>query len=62
MLNPRTTDRLLTTREVARLFGVCSKTVVRWSRDGILTVFKTPGGHNRYYASEVERRLNNTGP
>lgn len=46
-------DPLLTRREVADAFGVNSKTIARWVRDGKITEILTPGGYPRYRAAEV---------
>lgn len=46
-------DSLLAPSEVARLFGVDSKTVTRWARAGRLGSVRTPSGHRRYRESEV---------
>lgn len=46
--------RLLTPGEVAELFGVDPRTVTRWARAGKLHPLRTPGGHRRYHASEVQ--------
>ncbi|MEV8639313.1 BldC family transcriptional regulator [Streptosporangium sp. NPDC051023] len=48
-----TAERLLTPREVARLFGVDPKTVNRWADAGRLTFLRTPGGQRRYREGEV---------
>jgi len=45
--------RLMTPAEVAELFRVDVKTVTRWGQDGKLTSTRTPGGHRRYYETEV---------
>lgn len=45
---------LLSPGEVAALFRVNPKTVTRWAQGGKLTVVRTPGGHRRYWRSEVE--------
>ena len=50
-------EALLTPSEVAQLFRVNPKTVTRWARAGKLTAIRTLGGHRRFRASEVERRL-----
>lgn len=41
-------DELLTPQEVAKLFRVSSKTVVRWSDEGKLESVRTLGNHRRY--------------
>ena len=53
-------DRLLTPREVAELFGVRTTTVARWSREGRLASFLTPGGHRRYRLPYVRALLDAT--
>lgn len=42
---------------VAGLFRVSDKTVVRWAKSGRLPSFRTPGGHRRFYADQVEALL-----
>lgn len=54
-------DRLLAPREVARLFGVSMTTVRKWGHQGRLSVFRTLGGHARFWESEVKRVLEETG-
>ncbi len=46
-----------TPEEVGRLFGVCAKTVTRWSRDGKIPAIRTLGGHRRYLRSTVDAML-----
>ena len=50
-------ERVLTRAEVARLFRVDPATVTRWTKQGKLRAFRTPGGTRRYYAAEVEKHL-----
>lgn len=50
---PEPSDRLLTPKEVAKLFRVDPKTVTRWAASGRLSSIKTPGGHRRFRESEV---------
>ena len=40
-------DRLLTRTEVARMFRVNPRTILRWARDGRLREMRTPGNHAR---------------
>jgi excisionase family DNA binding protein len=47
--------RLLSTGQVARLFGVSPSTVTRWARLGILNAIRTPGGHYRFHEREARR-------
>lgn len=53
MDNERTSDRLLTPGEVAKLFRVDPKTVTRWATAGRIGSIRTPGGHHRFRESEV---------
>lgn len=46
-------DELMTSTEVSRTFQVHPKTVARWSEDGKIEAVRTPGGHRRYWKSEV---------
>lgn len=50
-------DQLLTPREVARLFGVNTATIARWSREGRLDSSVTPGGHRRYRLPDVRAMM-----
>jgi excisionase family DNA binding protein len=45
----------MTSREVAMMFGVDPKTVVRWAGDGHIQCIRTPGGQLRFRQSDVER-------
>lgn len=46
--------KLLTPAEVAALFRVDPKTVTRWAAAGKLAAIRTPGGHRRFYESDVK--------
>jgi excisionase family DNA binding protein len=50
-------DPLLTSDEVAGLFGVEPKTVTRWAAAGRIACQRTPGGHLRFRQSEVRQLL-----
>lgn len=50
-------DRLMTPGEVAALFRVDPKTVTRWAAAGRLRSVRTPGGHRRFYASEIRNMI-----
>lgn len=52
-------DRLLPPGEVARLLGVSTKTLSRWSAEGKIASIRTLGGHRRYRESVVLALLNN---
>lgn len=47
-------DDYLGVAEVAELFHVSTKTVVRWANDGKLPHMATLGGHRRFPRSEME--------
>jgi len=47
----------LTTTEAAARLGVSDKTLRRWSNDGLLRLFITPGGHRRYRVEDLDRFL-----
>ncbi len=49
--------KLLTAGEVARIFRVDPKTVLRWAQKGKLACVRTPGGHRRYLEDEVNQLL-----
>lgn len=48
---------LLTPSEVAVMFRVDPKTVTRWAVAGRIGSIRTPGGHRRFYESEVRELL-----
>jgi excisionase family DNA binding protein len=50
---------LLTTAEVADLFGVHPKTVRRWAQDGRLPAIRNPGGQFGFRRDDVEKALGN---
>lgn len=52
-----TFEDLMTPAEVAAAFHVDPKTVTRWAVAGRLRSVRTPGGHRRYFRSEVEALL-----
>ena len=54
---PASGQALLTSREVAALFGVDFRTVTRWTAGGKLASIRTPGGHHRYRRADVDRML-----
>lgn len=51
------TENLLTPKEVATMFRVDPKTVIRWAQTGKLTSTRTLGGHRRFRESEVRALL-----
>lgn len=44
----------LSTSQVARRLGVSVGTVRRWSDDGYLSAYRTPGGQRRFSAEQVD--------
>jgi excisionase family DNA binding protein len=53
-----THDRIMTTREAARLLGVATSTVQYWMDRGMIDSWKTPGGHRRTLESRVRALMN----
>jgi excisionase family DNA binding protein len=43
--------------EVARLFGVTTKTVTRWAKAGKIESFRTLGGHRRFPQAAVDEAM-----
>lgn len=50
-------DKTLTTREASVLLGVSLRTVQLWVEAGVLSAWKTQGGHRRIAADSVEKVL-----
>jgi excisionase family DNA binding protein len=50
-------DDLMAIREVARLAGVGSTAVKRWTDDGLLRCIRTAGGHRRFRRGDVDAFL-----
>jgi excisionase family DNA binding protein len=46
----------------SRLLGVTESTLRRWADDGRLRSFRTPGGHRRFAADDLQRIQDNTEP
>lgn len=53
-------DELLTPGEVAQLLRVDPKTVTRWAATGKIASVRTPGGHRRFWRSDVARLMRAT--
>jgi excisionase family DNA binding protein len=47
----------MTLAEVAAVFRVHSRTIIRWADAGILACFRTAGGHRRFRAADVRALL-----
>lgn len=54
-------EPMLTPAEVAALFAVDPKTVLRWADSGKLPSIRTLGGHRRYPEAEVRALLDQGG-
>jgi excisionase family DNA binding protein len=50
-------DDLLTSAEVATMFGVDRRTVVLWAKRGRIPALRTPGGQHRFRADEIRGLL-----
>lgn len=46
---------LLTSGDVATMFGVDRTTVVRWATTGVLPCIRTPSGHRRFLENDVRQ-------
>ena len=57
-----TQQRLLTTAEVAKLFGVHTDTVTRWDKKGVLRSVRTPGGRRRFFRQDFAYALDPGNP
>lgn len=51
---PKPIRDYMTVSEVATLFHVSTKTVVRWANDGRLPYMSTLGGHRRFPRADIE--------
>jgi len=49
---------LMTPSEVAEVLRVDAKTVTRWAERGLIRAIKTPGGHNRFYRTDIDAIVN----
>ena len=52
----------LTLGQAARFLGVAQSTIRKWSDQGRVPAFYTPGGHRRYRRSDLETFLQRSGP
>jgi excisionase family DNA binding protein len=52
---------ILTTRVVAEVLAVSTRTVGHWADAGMLPCLRTIGGHQRYRWADVKRWLNRGG-
>src|ERR1700752_478294 len=52
----------LTLGQAARFLGVAQSTIRKWSDQGRVPAFYTPGGHRRYRRGDLEAFLERWGP
>ena len=52
----------LTLGQAARFLGVAQSTIRKWSDQGRVPAFYTPGGHRRYRRADLETFLERSGP
>ncbi|MGZ8716730.1 MAG: response regulator [Gaiellaceae bacterium] len=52
----------LTLGQAARFLGVAQSTIRKWSDQGQVSAFYTPGGHRRYRRADLEAFLDRSGP
>ncbi|HXR11608.1 MAG TPA: response regulator [Gaiellaceae bacterium] len=52
----------MTLGQAARFLGVAQSTIRKWSDQGRVPAFYTPGGHRRYRRSDLETFLERSGP
>src|SRR5512133_2400062 len=52
----------LTLGQAAKYLGVAQSTIRKWSDQGRVPAFYTPGGHRRYRRRDLEQFLERSGP
>src|SRR5579862_6753250 len=52
----------LTLGQAARFLGVAQSTIRKWSDDGRVRAFYTPGGHRRFRLEDLESFVDGSGP
>ena len=60
--NGRRDPEWLTLGQAARFLGVAQSTIRKWSDQGRLPAFYTPGGHRRYRRGDLDAFLERSGP
>ena len=55
-------DDWLTLGQAAKYLGVAQSTIRKWSDQGRVPAFYTPGGHRRYRRPDLDNFLNRSGP
>ena len=59
---PATEPDWLTLGQAAKYLGVAQSTIRKWSDQGRVPAFYTPGGHRRYRRADLDRFLESSGP
>ena len=59
---PTTEPDWLTLGQAAKVLGVAQSTIRKWSDQGRVPAFYTPGGHRRYRRRDLETFLDRSGP
>jgi excisionase family DNA binding protein len=59
---PTTEPDWLTLGQAAKFLGVAQSTIRKWSDQGLVPAFYTPGGHRRYRRRDLEAFLDRSGP
>ena len=59
---PGTEPDWLTLGQAAKYLGVAQSTIRKWSDQGRVPAFYTPGGHRRYRRGDLDKFLENSGP
>jgi excisionase family DNA binding protein len=59
---PATDPDWLTLGQAAKFLGVAQSTIRKWSDQGRVPAFYTPGGHRRYRRRDLEAFLERSGP
>jgi len=59
---PTTEPDWLTLGQAAKFLGVAQSTIRKWSDQGRVPAFYTPGGHRRYRRRDLEALLDRSGP
>src|SRR4051794_1227749 len=59
---PATEPDWLTLGQAAKYLGVAQSTIRKWSDQGRVPAFYTPGGHRRYRRGDLDKFLESSGP
>src|SRR5213592_2529340 len=59
---PTSDPEWLTLGQAAKYLGVAQSTIRKWSDQGRVPAFYTPGGHRRYKRGDLDRFLDRSGP